>query len=224
MCGPPSQPNQVWENTGELYSTDLTVIIPNNISLSNHFLYHDHCENIVVQARNTSHLLVSNGSLYVPQTGFIDNFCIDNGVMSDGEPLEIVIQCYQNNKGETNHLRGDVTSCIQMYGRTFRLVNSISCSISLVFLFITALVYLFVPDLNNLHGRIILSNVLSIFCLTIYLLIIYNQEHIFSDILCILLGYFGYFSTMSMFSWMTIMSFDLCWMFRQPKARVYYSF
>ena len=31
-------------------------------------------------------------------------------------------------------------------------------------------------------------------------------------------GYSGYFFTMSMFSWMTVMSFDLCWTFMRAKV------
>ena len=32
------------------------------------------------------------------------------------------------------------------------------------------------------------------------------------------IGYIGYFLTMSMFCWMTIMSFDLCWTFIRAKV------
>ena len=46
--------------------------------------------------------------------------------------------------------------------------------------------------------------------LTIFLLTVYNTDVEFIDkLLCNIIGYFGYFSTISMFSWMTIMSFDL---------------
>ena len=73
------------------------------------------------------------------------------------------------------------------------------------------------PELNNLHGKIVLSNVATIFLLTAYILIVYNFSPSFSDIVCKIFGYSGYFFTMCMFSWMTIMSFDLCWTFMRAK-------
>ena len=104
-------------------------------------------------------------------------------------------------------------SCLIPYLTTFRLVNTLSGLLSCVFLIITFLVYLFVPELNNLHGKIIISNVFAIFMVTSYLLFVYNFTNYLSTTMCIISGFIGYFFTISMFSWMTIMSFDLCWTF-----------
>ena len=218
MCVAPDNNNMLWRTT-DLHDTDLVRIETTNTVLSTHFLDRDqqHCHTLLVQLRNTSQLLVSNGSLYQPDRGFVNQFCIDNAVTSHGEVLEMIVECHDVTQ-EPEHVELSNISCLEKHSGTFRLVNTISCSVSIVFLTITGLVYLLVPDLNNLHGKIILNNVLSITCLTVYLIIIYNTKHIFSDVLCILLGYFGYFSTISMFSWMTIMSFDLFWMFKQPKV------
>ena len=65
------------------------------------------------------------------------------------------------------------------------------------------------PELDSLHGKIVLSNVLSIFLLTVYLVVAYNSSALPGP-LCSILGYSGYFLTLAMFTWMTIMSFDLC--------------
>ena len=203
--------NILW-SVADLHDTDLARIETKertNTVLRTHFLdrHQQHCDSLLVQLRNTSQLLVSNGSLYQPDRGFVNDFCIDNVLTSKGELGKIVVECHD--------VTLSTSSCLDKHGGTFRLANTISCSVSIVFLAITGFVYLSVPELDNLHGKILLSNVFSSTCLTVYLLIVYNTNN-FSDVLCILLGYFGYFSTMSMFFWMTIMSFDLCWVFKQP--------
>ena len=108
---------------------------------------------------------------------------------------------------------GEVT-CLGSYVRTVRLANTISGTVSCVFLLITFLVYIKLPEFNNLHGRIVLSNIVSILLVTLYLTVVYHLSFPLSDFACQALGYLGYFFTMAMFSWMTIMSFDLCWTFR----------
>ena len=80
--------------------------------------------------------------------------------------------------------------------------------ISLISLLLVFLVYWNVPELNNLHGKIVLNNVMSIVFVTIFILIVYNIV-MYDNLFCKIIGYFGYFSTMSMFSWMTIMCIDL---------------
>ena len=93
-----------------------------------------------------------------------------------------------------------------------------SGSISCVFLLVTFIVYISVPELDNLHGKIVLSNVATIFLLTAYILLVYNFSDTFSPLVCKVFGFSGYFFTMSMFSWMTVMSFDLCWTFMRAKV------
>ena len=80
--------------------------------------------------------------------------------------------------------------------------------VSLVSLCIVFLVYWVIPDFNNLHGKIVLGNVVSIFCVTSFLLTVFNFK-LDDKNLCKFIGYFGYISSISMFSWMTIMCFDL---------------
>ena len=223
ICGPPAHPSQLWTNSSQLqlHHANLSRLSDSsrlaNLSLSQNFLHTNReCQTLIVQARTDRHLLISNGSLYHPESGFKDNFCIDNGMTSNGEVVEVVVECYHDQEVQDDS--SDTETCLQKHGGTFRLANTISCSLSAVFLTLTALVYIFVPDLNYLQGKIILSNVLAVFFLSVFLLIIYNKQHILSYPLCISLGYFGYFCTISMFSWMTIMSFDVCWMLKQSKV------
>ena len=74
------------------------------------------------------------------------------------------------------------------------------------------------PEEELAHGKIVISNVCSIFFLTVYLLLVYNFSHLLPHLACKLAGYCGYFFTIAMFSWMTIMSFDLCWTFMRAKV------
>ena len=81
--------------------------------------------------------------------------------------------------------------------------------ISLLSLLIVFLVYCFMPDFKTLHGRIVLSNVVSITFLTLFLLLVFNVHFYQTSIFCKIIGYFGYFSSMTMFLWMSIMCWDL---------------
>ena len=80
--------------------------------------------------------------------------------------------------------------------------------VSLLSLLVIFIVYWFVPEFNSLHGRIVLSNVISIAFLTTFLITVFNAD--LNKFLCKIIGYFGYFSSISMFCWMTIMCIDLC--------------
>ena len=79
-------------------------------------------------------------------------------------------------------------SCLESHVNTIRLVNTISGVISCIFLVVTFLVYVMVPELNNIHGKIVISNVVSIFFLTAYLVLVYNGTHIMNPLLCRISG------------------------------------
>ena len=81
--------------------------------------------------------------------------------------------------------------------------------VSLFSLAMTFIVYLSVPDLFNLHGKIVVSNVSSIFLVTSYIIVVYNVSAT-TSFFCIILGYFGYFVSILMFGWMTVFCLDLC--------------
>ena len=56
--------------------------------------------------------------------------------------------------------------------------------VSCVFLALTLVVYCRVPELNSLHGKIVISNVLSIFSVTAYLVTVYHGSHLLPPRLC----------------------------------------
>ena len=145
----------------------------------------------------------------------IDRFpyiCIDSSEEHDGQHRLEARVCESDFRGEETEEEA-VLSCLGPYLDTVRLVNTLSGTVSCIFLFITFLVYIKLPELNNLHGKIVLSNIVSILLVTLYLSLVYHLPSLLTDLACKVLGYLGYFFTISMFSWMTIMSFDLCWTF-----------
>ena len=90
-------------------------------------------------------------------------------------------------------------------------------TVSLVSLCIVFLVYWFIPNFQNIHGMIVRNNAISIALLTSFLLIVFNAK-LYNNVFCRIIGYFGYYSSISMFSWMTIMCFDLSVSFYNESA------
>ena len=78
-------------------------------------------------------------------------------------------------------------------------------------LLITLAVYCVIPAFKNLHGKIVMSNIVSMAMSTsLVLLTLAVRDGIKSvNILCIIVGFSTYFSFFANFSWMTIMGFDL---------------
>ena len=91
-----------------------------------------------------------------------------------------------------------------------RKIYSILCGVSIICLMITAYVYIKVKETERIQGKIILANVVATIFVNLYLLIVYNYDASNSSrVLCIVLGYFGYFASLTMFSWMSVMCFNL---------------
>ena len=110
------------------------------------------------------------------------------------------------------------STCLDDHITKLRLINTVSGVTSCVFLVITFLVYVSVPELNSLHGKIVISNVVSILFLTAYLVLVYHGSHTLAPLQCKIFGYIGYFFALSMISWMTVMSLDLCWTFLRAQV------
>jgi len=89
--------------------------------------------------------------------------------------------------------------------------------ISVLALLLTIIVYSILPGMRNLHGRILMSCAFSTLLATLYLIIVYNYDSS-CTIGCTVLGYFGLFSNLSMFSWMTIMCLNMVWTFKSMRA------
>ena len=140
----------------------------------------------------------SDGQLHHDGYGDTWGYCVETRVRDMARDI-MVLKCQ-----DTEQCHRDNTE--------YHLLFTILGIISLVFLSITFIVYVSIPKLFNLHGKIVISNITSIFLVTIYILIVYNVTFT-TSIFCIVLGYFGYFVSIAMFGWMTIICLDLSWTF-----------
>ena len=119
-------------------------------------------------------------------------------------------------KNLTTEETEDDRTRLEQLGFHQQIIYNISLIMSIIGLLVTFVIYMLLPDFKNLHGRIVLNNTISVTFLTIYLLIIWNTQNL-SYSLCKFLGYSGYFSGLSMLTWMTVMCVDLYSTFRKAQ-------
>lgn len=86
--------------------------------------------------------------------------------------------------------------------------------ISVPFLLVTFLVYLFVPQLRNMHGKCLICNFGSLMVGYIILAWIKLQGWKADEDLCIPMGRITYFALLSAFFWTNVISYDLHLNFR----------
>ena len=157
----------------------------------------------IFKLEEEEYILGEDGRLI--QSGYEDtfDFCVDTIANSTGDFSELLLVCKE--------ALVESERCDQN-ARTIHLAFTALGIVSLLFLLITFVVYVSVPELFNLHGKIIVANVFSIFMVSLYLIIVYNVS-MANSILCVMLGYAGYFFSISMFGWMTANCLDLCFTF-----------
>lgn len=87
--------------------------------------------------------------------------------------------------------------------------------LSVPFIVATFLVYICIPELLNVHGKCLLCYLVGLaFGYTSLALVQLNGYRYVQPLLCKSVGYFIYFSFLSAFLWLSIISFDLWWNFR----------
>ena len=124
-------------------------------------------------------------------------YCLDTIKDSDEKNL-LILKCSKNfsmvnTSSETTKIWRSVFSA-------FSILSSVS-------LFVTFVVYIIVPGLLNFQGVLVLCNLVTMFLATIYILAVFNMR--FSPMSCSVIGYFGYFISLSMFLWMTVTCVDI---------------
>lgn len=154
----------------------------------------------VFRLESNENYSIENQTGFLIHDGYPDSLLYCAEVISPGLEV-IVLKCHQ----ETNSPCPHQAAAAYKYEVAFTVLGVIS----LVFLLLTFYVYISLPDLHNLHGKIVLSNVVSVFLVTLYLIIVFNILPS-TSIFCLVLGYLGYFTSIAMFSWMTVFCFDLC--------------
>lgn len=87
--------------------------------------------------------------------------------------------------------------------------------ISVPFILATILVYICLPELRNLHGKCLLCYLIGLSVGYFFMALIQlNGRNFISPLICKPVGYLTYFSFMSAFLWLSVISFDLWWIFR----------
>ena len=99
----------------------------------------------------------------------------------------------------------------------FRIVYICGGCLSCVFLIATLYIYLRLKSLKNLHGKIVVFNVVSILLTTVLLVILFNVRPGHNKAWCKTVGYLTYYAGIAMFCWMSVMCFDLGWTFVRAK-------
>ncbi|KAH8302896.1 hypothetical protein KR044_011763 [Drosophila immigrans] len=84
--------------------------------------------------------------------------------------------------------------------------------LSILCLILTIIVYTALPKLRNLHGYCFVCYLFSL--LVVFVLLLCDKWFVMSEMACKVNGYVGYFAVMSLFHWLTVMSFDLWRSFR----------
>ncbi|XP_031355688.1 G-protein coupled receptor Mth2-like [Photinus pyralis] len=162
-----------------------------DIKIIDGYIYCPHGNIYSLNAAEDPFFVQRNGSLWVPFAEEIidlDSYCVDD---IDGE------------------LSG--LTCIDWTDDVVT-VNNYGMIISMPFLLATFIVYGLLPE-RNMHGKSLMSYVISLFGAYLFLVII--QEH--TEIVgagCIALGTLCLFFFMVSFLWMNVMSIDIWWTFK----------
>ncbi|XP_045498634.1 G-protein coupled receptor Mth2-like isoform X3 [Colias croceus] len=148
-------------------------------------------------------LLIETPNTIPPWTVFgPDKYCIDTFV-------------YEDDKGaQTSKL--DALVCFAEAAREEHQLLSVVCMlISCVFILVTVAVYCWLPELRNLHGRVLIAYLLSLFVGFVFLstmkilLMIDNISHN----CCVIFTFIIYFFLLAAFFWLNVMCFDIWWTF-----------
>ena len=105
----------------------------------------------------------------------------------------------------------------QNFSSIHHLLGTVNGIVSSFFLSLTFGVYLTLDSLNNLNGLIVRNNIVSMTCMTAFMVITFNFTLNFSFLTCKIVGFVGYFFTMAQFAWMAVLGFDIFWTFKKVR-------
>lgn len=131
-----------------------------------------------------------------PHKYCVTNIYADEG--ESGEKINVAFVCFP---GEEDEIRGR-TEGVQSYFAVLLLI-------SVIFLFLTLITYILLPELRDLQGRCIMPTVLSQMLAYTALAVLQFRGHIMEDTLCVFSAFFLYFWMLSAFFWLNVASFNV---------------
>ena len=91
------------------------------------------------------------------------------------------------------------------------------CMIASIVSFVIQLsVYGFVPKLQSLPGKCLMSLSLSLLAFYLFLIMSYNTETSRESIYCVIVGVGKHYFILASFCWMSVLAFDTHWTFHLP--------
>ena len=136
------------------------------------------------------------------------NVSLSNGNCSgSNSSMDQQLQVAAKGDGSHHQLLIFYSTCI-LVGSLFTftilvIVSSILVQVSIGGLIVTFLVYSILPMFHTLHGHVVRMNLTSMILFNISLLVIFQATNHLPMVVCTILGFFTYFCSLAMFSWMT---------------------
>lgn len=144
--------------------------------------------------------LLEDGSLYVPsfKTAFPPTlYCLDNFVADDHPLQEHPLLCFE-----------EKTACLNVQSMAYPALLAVSC----VFLAVTLLVYVSVPELHaKVHGKCLVSHVTALLLAYLCLIIVQSTSGNLPDAACKIMASLTHVSFLAAFFWLNVMCFDIWW-------------
>ncbi|XP_050350692.1 probable G-protein coupled receptor Mth-like 3 isoform X3 [Nymphalis io] len=131
-----------------------------------------------------------------------DKYCVDTFIFEDDKGKRITsfdaLVCFADEKEDEHYV-----------------LSSTCMIISCVFILATVAVYGWLPELRNLHGRVLMAYLLCLFvgfiCMATMQILLKIDD--ISVNTCVALSIICYFSLLAAFFWLNVMCFDIWWTF-----------
>nr|XP_045612038.1 uncharacterized protein LOC123766744 isoform X1 [Procambarus clarkii]XP_045612039.1 uncharacterized protein LOC123766744 isoform X1 [Procambarus clarkii] len=154
---------------------------------------------------NDKFYLLTNGSLHVPIFARVfpsDKYCIDNFYIEGKGVHTLPLVCFEEDSASTSLF----CQAVQLY------IYPVLLVVSCVFLTITLLIYVSVPELHaKVHGKCLVSHVSSLLLAYVSLVTVQWTTEIIPLAACKVMASVTHFSFMAAFFWLNVMCFDIWW-------------
>ncbi|KAK8396034.1 hypothetical protein O3P69_005251 [Scylla paramamosain] len=144
--------------------------------------------------------LLEDGKMHAPSfpgSYSAMQYCIDNFIGKDHPLQEHALLCFM-----------DETPCTRVQSMAYPALLAVSC----VFLTITLLVYVSVPELHaKVHGKCLVSHVTALLLAYLCLIIVQWASGRLPDAACKIMASLIHVSFLAAFFWLNVMCFDIWW-------------